>query len=177
MMLPVVRVLVERAGSARYRLLELLGVLPPELLDRRPRGEPWTARVHAAHALGADAPLLDLFPLSHSNRFEQWLTGLPERRTRAIAASSSGDLATAIERAAADRAHLVEALAGLMPEMLDVTASVPGAVEAWGRERRITFYEYLAAWSTHDGDHEQAIRAAIQERPELSTIALTRRRR
>ena len=177
MMLPVVRVLVERAGSARYRLLELLAVLPPELLDRRPGGEPWTARVHAAHALGADALLLDLFPLSRSNRFEQWLAGLPERRTRAIAASSTGDLATAIERAAADRAHLVEALAGLTPDALEVTAPAPGAVDAWGRERRITFYEYLEAWSTHDVDHEQAIRMAIQERPELSTIALTRRRR
>lgn len=177
MMLPVVRVLVERAGSARYRLLELLAVLPPELLDRRQGGEPWTARVHAMHALGADALFLDLFPLSHSNRFEQWLACLPERRARAIDASSSGDLATAIERAAADHAHLAEALAGLTPDMLEVTAPVPGAVDSWGRERRITFYEYLTAWSVHDAGHEQAIRTAIQERPELSTIALTRRRR
>lgn len=177
-MLPTVRVLVERAASARYQLAGLIAVLPPAMLDHRASAaDDWTVRTHAAHALGSDGLLLELLEAGGVGDFEVWLGELPGRRATAISATARVEPAELLERAQDLRAALVTALASVTPTELQVSAALPGARTAWGDERRITVYDYLIAWSSHDADHEQAIRLAILSRPDLSAVALTRRRR
>lgn len=176
-MLPTVRVLVERAASARYQLSGLIAVLPPAMFDHRAAGDDWTVRTHAAHALGSDGLLLEFLRSGAPGDFESWLRELPGRRATAISSSAGSEPAELLERALATRDALVAALAAVTPAELQQSAVVPGMRTAWGDERRITLYEYLLAWSSHDGGHEQAIRLAILSRPDLSAVALTRRRR
>lgn len=176
-MLPTVRVLVERAASARYQLAGLIAVLPPAMFDHRAAGDDWTVRTHTVHALGSDALSLEFLEGGATADFASWLHELPARRAAAIASSAGTAPADLLERAQAARAALVTALAQLTPAELQLSAALPGMRTAWGDERRITLYEYLLAWSSHDGAHEQAIRLAILSRPDLSAVALTRRRR
>jgi len=176
-MLPTVRVLVERAASARYQLAGLIAVLPPAMFDHRAAADDWTVRTHAAHALGSDGLLREFLGEGGVGDFEAWLGELPGRRSTAISATARAEPAELLERAQDLRAALVTALASVTPTELQVSAALPGARTAWGDERRITVYDYLIAWSSHDADHEQAIRLAILSRPDLSVVALTRRRR
>lgn len=175
-MLPTVRVLVERAASARYQLSGLIAVLPPGMLDYREDGDDWPVRVHIAHALSSDELLLELLAAG-TEVFESWLEDLPGRRAQLIADASVRGHEELIESAHACRTRLIASLASLTHASLEASVPIPGVRTAWGDERRITLYEYLEAWSNHDLGHEQAIRRAIRARPDLSAVALTRRRR
>ena len=176
-MLPTVRVLVERAASARYQLAGLIAVLPPEMFDHHTEAGDWTVRTHAAHALGSDSLLLEFLQGGATGDFESWLRELPGRRATAISSSAGIEPADLIERARVTRAALVAALVPVSAAELERSAPLPGVRTAWGEERRITLYEYLLAWSNHDAGHEQAIRLAILSRPDLSVVPLIRRRR
>lgn len=176
MMLPVVRVLVERAANARHRLLGLVEVLPEEMLERRETADGWSVRVHLAHALSTDGLLVQLLEREGADQFAAWLASLEVSRTTAISAAAQTPVSALLQHAADDRSRLLTAMEALRPVDLDAGAAVPGVRTAWGDPRRITLYEYLQAWSGHDGDHEQAIRRAILSRPDLSAVALTQRR-
>lgn len=175
MMNPVVRVLVQRASSARFQLTELIAVLSDETLERREASDAWSARTHAAHVLSSDDPLLELLTVQGVEAFADWLRTLGERREAAIAAAATEDIQSLVSRAAEVRHTLIPALAALTTTDLELTAAIPGMRSAWGDERNISLLDYLYAWSTHDPQHEQAIRRSILTRPDLSAVALTRR--
>lgn len=177
MMLPVVRVLLERANSARFRFVELVQVLPDEMFSRQQAGDDWPVSLHVAHALSADAPLLELLASPGDVGLEAWLASLPQRRATAIEQASVLPLSDLLQQAEKEREQLAATLARVPARALDESAALPGLRTAWGEPRRITLYEYLEAWSSHDGEHEQAVRLAILARPDLSAVALTRRRR
>ena len=176
MMLPVVRVLIERAESARFRLVGLAEVLPEAMLDQSQPGDLWSARFHLAHALTSDTLSLELIDGGSPAQFGGWFVELEPRRLAAIEAGAMQPVRELLDTAAAERRRMVRALATLGPSDLEETAALP-ARSAWGEPARITLYQYLEAWSAHDPGHEQAIRLAILARPDLSAVALARRRR
>ncbi|MCC6961288.1 MAG: DinB family protein [Dehalococcoidia bacterium] len=177
MMLPVVRVLLERAETARYQLRGLLDVLPEDMLDWPDGGGGWTVRTHAAHALGTDRVITAFLSEGGSHDFAAFVAGLPDRRDEAITNANAATLTGLLREADAARMELAARFGMLGPADLAASAVVPGAGHWPGGERTLTLLDYLHAWSSHDGDHEQAIRRAIARRPDLSTIALTQRLR
>ena len=177
MMLPVVRVLLERAETARYQLRGLLDVLPEDMLEWPDASGGWTVRTHAAHALGTDRVITAFLSEGPGRDFAAFVASLPARRDESIATAASATLDVMLREADAARMELAARFGMLGPADLAASAVIPRPGHWPGQERTITLLEYLHVWSSHDGDHEQAIRRAIARRPDLSTIALTQRLR
>jgi hypothetical protein len=75
------------------------------------------------------------------------------------------------------RSGTIEMLRRLEPWHLETLLFVPGMANSWGEPFRLSLREYLAAWPSHDSEHEAAMRRAITAPPDMSAVALTRRRR
>ena len=171
MMHPVLRVLLERAAAKRVSLLGLASVIPDDFWSRRTPDDEWTARQHLVHALTADAAVADFIAGGPQS------TSLEAARAGAIAEGAELSMPELLERAAKGRARLVEVLSAMTPMDLERTLAIPGATNAWGEQLSITVFQYLEQWAAHDAVHETAIREAIATSPDLTAIAMARRRR
>ena len=171
MMHPVFRVLVERADARRVSLLGLAAVIPDGFWSRRAPADEWSARQHLAHALSADGVVAE-FIASSAGQAE-----LEAAREGAIAEGATMALNKLLERAAEGRSRLLEVLSDLSPADFERALPVPGVTSTWGEPLSITVFQYLEQWAVHDAVHELAIREAVATSPDLTAIAMTRRRR
>ena len=178
---PVVRVLVQRAESRRHSLLDLVRVVPDEYLGRTAAGDAWCARDHVIHALAVDDPMARLFFAVAStptvSELSSAMSRLADARAEAIRERQHLTVEALVATAEASRRLLVEALAELAPDHLDVLIPIPGARTAWGEPLGLTVFQYLEQWANHDSVHEESVRMAVATKPDLSTVALTQRRR
>lgn len=177
MMLPVVRVLVQRAESARFQLEGLVSVLSEGSLEARADGDLWTVHLHLAHALSSDAPLTEYLADPSGLDLSTLFTSVVERRAEQIAAARHKSLLELLASAREERSSLIRVLARLGAADLDRFGQLPGVRSAWGEPLELTLFKYLQSWSAHDGQHEASIRRAILARPDLAAVALTLRRR
>ena len=182
-MLPEVQVLLERARAARVSLDGLLDVLPPDYWSRVAAGSRWTVRNQLAHIISADQLLIELLDKVSRGSRSVWVGGTEdptellmqrEAPLSRMAALRLNELrATAVDA----RAAVQSSCAGLDASMLDTEVFIAGAVDRWGAPVRWSLRSYLASWAAHDSAHELDIGAAIATPPDLSTVALTQRRR
>lgn len=182
-MLPELQVLLERARSARLSLDGLLDVLPADYWSRAEPGARWNVRDQLAHVASADNLLGELLGRAASDERVVWVGGTEDSaelliRREAPLAEMSGLPLDALRNVATEARDAIEsAFTMLNPTALEVSVFIAGAVDRWGEPLRWDVRQYLAAWATHDSSHEASIRAAIATTPDLSTVALTQRRR
>lgn len=177
MMHPVLRVLVERAAAKRTSLLGLASVVPDGYWTRSSLGDAWTARQHLAHALTSDDGVAAFIGTAAEQGRAEPGIDIEASRSAAMERGAALPLPELIALAEAGRTSLVKVLAALGPADLERQLVVPRVATAWGEPVTITLYRYLEQWAAHDGVHEAAIREAIATSPDLTAIAMTRRRR
>jgi uncharacterized damage-inducible protein DinB len=181
-MLPEVRTFVERATTHRELVEQLLDVIPGEYWFRRAAGEEWSARKHLEHLATAEDLLVEDLQRVIDGATQVWLGGSQDasatarRREEAMQAVAEEPVSALRERMHASREHTLTVLARVDAGHLEATLLVPGVTNPWGEPLRLSLREYLAAWPAHDTEHEAAIRRAITAPPDLSAVALTRRR-
>lgn len=181
-MLPEVRVILERAATRLTSLEGLIDAVPEGYWARRASGEAWSAHDHLAHLATIDvltsetlAEILDGAPVA-------WLAGttvpieLAARRTASLQEAQAATPRTLRERMRQTRAELARVVSSLNGASLESNICVAGVLDAWGEPIAFGVRRYLAALPEHDTGHELAIRRAITTAPDLSTVALTRRR-
>ncbi len=182
MMLPEVRVFLERANARRQSLPGLTTVIPEGYWPRTAPGDLWSARNHLEHVASADAFLEDMVASLVAGT-ETWLARtidpgvLASARTAAMAALAPLPFEDLLSAMAESRAALAAALALMDPTHLLAPVFVAGHVSAWGEPRPVAFSSYLDTWAAHDGAHESAIREAVSTPPDLVTVAMARRLR
>lgn len=183
MILPEVQVLLERARSARLSLDGLLDVLPADYWSRAAPGSRWDVRDQLAHVASADDLLHDLLRTVAAGHETAWLGGTQDA-TELLSLREAPQTTFAGLPLEALRCRIVDARAAVestLPSldlwMLEANVSIAGAVDRWGEPLRWGLRAYLATWAHHDSAHEADIRAAIATTPDLSTVALTQRRR
>lgn len=182
MMLPEVRVFLERAGGRRHALLGLVEAIPLALWPRTAPGDAWSARNHLEHVATADA-FLDTLVADLAAGAETWLARTSDQqallaaRIEAMQLFETLPLEGVLEAMAQARSELVSALGELERTHLLVPVFIAGHVSAWGEPRAITFGAYLDVWAAHDSDHEAAIREAVSTPPDLVAVAMARRLR
>ncbi|MEO6397851.1 MAG: DinB family protein [Tepidiformaceae bacterium] len=182
-MLAEVRVLIERARAARISLDGLLDVLPPDYWSRAAPGSRWTVAEQLAHLAAADLMLATLLRAVIAGENAVWLgetsdpAELLRRREEPIARMAGLPRTELRIEAGAARERVNTACADLDTAMLGASVEVAGALDRWGRQLRWELRGYLVYWAAHDQSHEAEIREAIATTPELSTVALTQRRR
>lgn len=178
-MIPVVRVLFERALARRESLLGLVEVVPGDYWTRSAGGDSWTAYTHLAHALTADNALADLADLLAGGAGPVRLTAAAMYAERERCIQSSADLSPAalVVQAGRSRDRLTRQFGLLAPADLDrvLVWELPGG--SLPAEVSISLFAYLEQWAVHDSGHEGAIRAAISTTPDLSAVAHIRRMR
>lgn len=182
MMLPEVRVFVERAGARRQSLLGLVAAIPTAYWPRTAPGDAWSARNHLEHVATADA-FLDGIIASLVDGAETWLAGTADprdllaARAEAMQRFEGAPLDAILKAMTLARTRLAQSLAVLERSHLLEPVFIAGHVSAWGEPRSITVGSYLGAWAAHDSAHESAIREAVSTPPDLVAVALTRRLR
>ncbi len=181
-MLPEVRTFIERADAHRRSLEGLIDAMPGDYWERRAEADMWTARNHLEHVATIEDLLAEDLERVIAGVGQMWVGGSPDaavlerRRTAAMAAVAALTVKDLTECMSTARRHAGNRLALLTPQALEVRVMVPGVVDAWGQPLGLLLREYLAAWPTHDTEHEAAIRYAITRPPDMSAVALTRRR-
>lgn len=183
MILPEVRVLLERAAARRSSLDGLLDALPGDYYDRVAQGEAWSIREQVVHLAASEEMLTTLIGEVTHGASRAWVGGtqdlatLLELRARPLhefAAPGMSELRLLVSSA---RAGLTSRIAALGAGHLDATVCVAGVVNRWGEPLSWTLREYLATWTAHDPEHEASIRLAMTTPPDLSAVALAQRRR
>jgi hypothetical protein len=182
MMLPEVRVFLERAGARRQSLLGLVAAIPPAYWPRTAPGDAWSARNHLEHVATADAFLDDIVARLLEGA-EAWLAGTAEPRELLAARAEAMQrfeglpLDALLESMRVARTRLAQSLAVLERSHLLQPVFIAGHVSAWGEPRAVALGSYLDAWAAHDSAHEPSIRDAVSTPPDLATVALARRLR
>lgn len=182
-MLPELRVLLERAEARRASLDGLLDALPVEYWGRVAAGEMWSIQEQVAHLAGSEALIGGMLREVASGAARVWVGGTDD--ATALLGFRQRDLdvwvgagVESLRQAAVDaRKALNEGVAQLQHGHLECTVHVAGAVDRWGELLAWPLREYLDAWTAHDPGHEASIRRAMTTPPDLSTVALTQRRR
>ena len=183
MILPELQVLLERARSARASLDGLLDVLPKEYWSRAAPGSRWDVRDQLAHVASADDLLHDLLRTVAAGHATAWVGGtevaseLLSRREAPLQEFAGLSLEELRDLATAARGGVESAFVTLDATMLEAGVYIAGAVDRWSEPVRWSLWAYLTTWARHDSAHEADIRAAIASTPDLSTVALTQRRR
>jgi len=181
-MLLEVRVIVERAETHRQSLEGLIDAVPDDYWARRAPGESWSAHDHLAHVATIDALTCETLSEILTGAAVAWLAGttvpaeLSARRAAALQEAHDATPQTFRDRMRQNRAELVRLLSRLDVASLESSICVAGVLDAWGEPVRFGLRRYLAGLPDHDTQHEYAIRRAITAAPDLSTVALTRRR-
>lgn len=182
-MLPELRVLLERAEARRASLNGLLDALPADYWGRVAADEAWSIQEQVAHLAGSEALIGGMLREVVSGAARVWVGGTEDAQTlidfrlRALEVWDGASV-TSLRNAAADaRKALNEGVAALQHSHLECTVHVAGVVDRWGEPLAWPLREYLGAWTVHDPEHEASIRRAMTTPPDLSTVALTQRRR
>lgn len=182
-MLPELRVLVERAEARRASLDGLLDALPADYWGRVAAGEAWSIQDQVAHLAGSEALIGGMLREVASGAARVWVGGtqdpgaLLDFRQRALEVWAGEPTESLRQAAAESRRALKEGVAQLQHGHLECTVYVAGAVDRWGEPLAWPLRQYLGAWTAHDPEHEASIRRAMTTPPDLSTVALTQRRR
>ncbi len=182
MMLPEVRVFLERANARRQSLLGLAAVIPEGYWPRTAPGDLWSARNHLEHVASADAFLEDMVASLVAGT-ETWLArttdpgDLVSVRAAAMAALAPLPVDDLVSAMGESRVALAASLALVDRAHLLAPVFVAGYVSAWGEPRPVAFSSYLDTWAAHDGAHELAIRDALSTPPDLVAVAMARRLR
>ena len=179
MMLPEIRVLIERAEMRRAALEGLLEAVPGDYWDRRAPEDEWSAVEHLRHVATVDDLLVSLLREVESGLDEVWLAGGAPSGDDRIAAMRSVEGLSVEElagRMRGARQRAARQVGRLGQVALETAVIMPGAVDAWGMPVRWPLRRYLVAWVEHDDVHGTAIRRAISTPPDLSTIMVTQRR-
>lgn len=182
-MLPELRVLVERAEARRASLDGLLDALPADYWSRVAAGEAWSIHDQVAHLAGSEALIGGMLREVVGGAARVWVGGtedaraLLEFRQRALEVWAGAGVDSLRAATSDARMALNEGVAALQQGQLECTVHVAGAVDRWGEPLAWPLRQYLAAWTAHDPEHEASIRRAMTTPPDLSTVALTQRRR
>jgi hypothetical protein len=182
MMLPEVRVLLERANARRLSLLGLVAAIPHGYWSRVAPGDSWSARNHLEHVATADAFLEEVVS-SVVRGSETWLAGTSDQpallaaRTEAMTRLAPLSLESIVATMDETRGSLARQLARLDRTHLLGPVFIAGNVSAWGDRVPVALSSYLAAWAAHDSIHEATVREAVSTPPDLVAVAMARRLR
>ena len=176
------RTLVERAAARRHVLEGLIASVPDSYWDRQASDDAWTALDHVRHVATVDSMLVELAGAAGRLGEELWvggtrytatLEGLRVGLMDGVGEQSVGDLAETMRES---RAAAVEGLLALPAAALEREVRVAGVLTPWGEPHAFTLRAYLTAWAEHDGEHEAAIRRAIETPPDATALSLAARR-
>ena len=179
---PEVRTLVERAAARRHVLEGLIASVPDDYWDRQASDDAWTALDHVRHVATVDGMLVELAEAAGRPGEGLWVGGtrdaaaLEGRRVGlmdGVREESVGELAETMRES---REAAVEALLALPAAALEREVRVAGVLTPWGEPHAFSLRAYLTAWAEHDGEHEAAIRRAIETPPDVTALTLAARR-
>ena len=179
---PEIRTLVERAAARRQVLEGLIESVPDDYWERQASGDAWSALDHLRHVATVDAMLVELVEAAQDPDEELWAGKtsdaevLEARRVALMDRVREQPVETLLETMLESRAGAVEAVLGMSVETLDREVRVAGVQTAWGEPQAFPLRSYLAVWAEHDGEHEAAIRQAIETPPDVTTLTLAARR-
>ena len=180
--IPEVRTLVERASARRHVLEGLIESIPEEFWGRQAQDDDWTALDHLRHVATVDGLVVELAEAARRTREALWVGGatdaaeLEGRRLALMAAVAGQPVEDLVETMRASRGEAVEAVLALSQGALDGEVRVAGVLTAWGEPHTFSLRAYLGAWAEHDGEHEAAIRRAVETPPDFTTLTLAARR-
>ena len=174
--LPELRTLVERAAARRHVLEGLVASVPEDYWQRQASGDEWTALDHLRHVATVDGMLVELVQAAQESDEALWAGDtsdpavLEERRVALMAGVREQTVETLVETMRASREGAAQAVLGMSVAALDRDVRVAGAPQPF------PLRTYLAVWTEHDGEHEAAIRRAIETPPNATTLTLAARR-
>lgn len=179
---PEMRTLVERAVARRHMLEGLIESVPADYWERRASGDTWTALDHVRHVATIDGIVAELVEAAAQPGEALWVgatrdvASLQARRVALMEGVAEQGVDELLATMQESREAATGALLALAVEALDREVRVAGVLTAWGEPHRFTLRAYLAAWAEHDGEHEAAIRRAIETPPDATTLSLAARR-
>ena len=179
---PEVRTLVERAASRRHALEGLIAAVPEAYWGLRAAGDQWTALDHVRHVATVDVVVVELAEAAGAPGEALWVGGarnaaaLEERRAGLMEGVREQERGALIETMRRSREDAMRALLAAPVGALERGVRVAGSLTAWGEPRAFTLRSWLAAWAEHDGEHEAAIRRAIETPPDATALTLAARR-
>ncbi len=179
---PEIRTLVERAAARRQVLEGLIESVPEDYWERQASGDAWTALDHLRHVATVDAMLVELVEAARDSNKELWAGDtsdeavLEARRVALMDRVREQPLETLVKTMRESRERALETVLGMSVETLDREVRVAGVVTEWGEPQAFPLRSYLAVWVEHDGEHEDAIRGAIETPPDVTTLTLAARR-
>ena len=177
------RTLVERAAARRHVLEGLIASVPEDYWDRRAPDDAWTALDHVRHVATVDAMVVELLEAAERPEEELWAGGvrdvaeLEARRVELMDGVRDQDIHELVVTMRESREAVVAALLAIRVEALDREVRVAGVVTPWGEPHASSLRAHLAGWAgQHDGEHEAAIRRAIETPPDVTALTLAARR-
>lgn len=180
--IPEVRTLVERAAARRHVLEGLIESIPEEFWRRQAPDDAWTALDHLRHVATVDGMVVELAEAAGQPGEALWVGGatdaaeLEARRLALMEAVAGQPVGELVEKMQASREGAVEAVLALSQGALDREVRVAGVLTTWGEPHSFSLRAYLGAWAEHDGEHEAAIRRAIETPPDFTALTLAARR-
>jgi len=180
--IPEVRTLVERAAARRHMLEGLNESIPEEFWARQAPDDDWPALDHLRHVATIDGMVVELVQAAERPGEALWVGGtrdaaeLEGRRLALMEAVAGQSVEELGETMRASREGAVEAVLALPQGALDREVRVAGVLTPWGKPHAFSLRAYLGAWAGHDGEHEAAIRRAIETPPDFTTLTLAARR-
>ena len=179
---PEMRTLVERAAARRHVLEGLIASVPEDYWDRRASDDAWTALDHVRHVATVDGMVVELAEAAERPGEGLWVGGtrdaaaLEARRLGLMDGVRDQDIDELVATMRASREAVVGALLALPVEALDREVRVAGVLTPWGEPHTFSLRAYLTAWAEHDGEHDAAIRRAIETPPDVTALTLAARR-
>jgi len=179
---PEIRTLVERAAARRQVLEGLIESVPDDYWKRQASGDDWTALDHLRHVATVDRMLVNLVEAAREPDKELWAgdtndeAELEARRVALMDQVREQPVETLVETMRKSRERALSVVLGMSVETLDREVRVAGVVNEWGEPQTFPLRSYLAVWVEHDGEHEDAIRRAIETPPDATTLTLAARR-
>ncbi len=180
--IPEVRTLFERAAARRHVLEGLIASVPDDFWARRAADDDWTALDHVRHVATFEGIVIELADAARRPGEELWVgnareaAALEARRIRLMEGVAEQGITELAATMRASREAAVEALAALPQAALDREVRIAGATAPLGAPHTFTVRACLAIWAEHDGEHEAAIRRAIETPPDLTALTLAARR-
>ena len=181
--LPEMRTLVERADAHRHVLEGLIASVPEDYWDRQAPDDAWAALDHVRHVATVDRMVVELLEAAERPEEELWAGGvrdeaaLEARRVELMDGVRDQDIHELVATMRESREAVVVALLAIRVEALDREVRVAGVVTPWGEPHASSLRAHLTGWAgQHDGEHEAAIRRAIETPPDVTALTLAARR-
>ncbi|MCY4391127.1 MAG: DinB family protein [Chloroflexi bacterium] len=181
--LPEMRTLVERADAHRHVLEGLIASVPEDYWDRQAPDDAWTALDHMRHVATVDRMVVELLEAAERPEEELWAGGvrdeaaLEARRVELMDGVRAQDIHELVATMRESREAVVAALLAVRVETLEREVRVAGVLTPWGEPHASSLRTHLTGWAgQHDGEHEAAIRRAIETPPDVTALTLAARR-